>query len=91
MIEVVLFLLLVALQVVDTATTLIALDHGYKEANPLMNWAMKTFGEATTLVVSKLALLVAVFAAGYPKVVTVPLCVLYAGVVLWNTSRIKRG
>jgi len=85
-----LVLLLMALQVGDVLTTLKILQNG-RELNPLMNWLFIKLGMKEVL----LAKAVVVSCIGiwlwtvYP-IVLIPLCVLYIGVVGWNSYQILK-
>ena len=85
-------ILLSLLQVADAATTYRILNKGGREFNPVMNWLFKRFGMLNVLAVK----VILVSMAGvylyitYP-IALIPLCILYVGVVGWNSYQIYKG
>lgn len=84
-----LVILLALLQIGDLLTTEKILGAGGKELNPVMNYLFSKFGMHNVLVVKAVA--VSCFGIWvytiYPLVL-IPLCVLYLGVVGWNSYQI---
>jgi hypothetical protein len=85
-------ILLSLLQVADAATTYKILNNGGRELNPVMNWLFKRFGMLNVLVVK----VILVSAAGIYLYATYPLllillCLVYVGVVGWNSYQIYKG
>jgi hypothetical protein len=85
-------ILLSLLQVADAATTYKILNNGGRELNPVMDWLFKRFGMLNVLAVK----VVLVTIAGIYLYITfpvglIPLCILYVGVVGWNTYQIYKG
>ena len=81
-------ILLAFLQVGDVVTTEKILQNG-KELNPIMNWLFTKFGMHNVLVVKAVVVtsIGVMFAVTYP-VILIPLCVLYVGVVGWNSYQL---
>ena len=90
--NVILFLILCALQVADVRTTLTFLPLGGKELNPIARWLMEKFGVKPGLIGAKVAAM-AIILAGLdylPGWALLPACMVYVAVV-WNNLRlIKR-
>lgn len=85
-------ILLSLLQVADAATTYKIINRGGRELNPVMNWLFKRFGMLNVLAVK----VILVSMAGVYLYITfpvglIPLCILYVGVVGWNTYQIYKG
>lgn len=85
-------ILLSLLQVADAATTYKIINKGGRELNPVMNWLFKRFGMLNVLAVK----VILVSMAGVYLYITfpvglIPLCILYVGVVGWNTYQIYKG
>ena len=85
-------ILLSLLQVADAATTYRILNKGGRELNPVMDWLFKRFGMLNVLAVKVILVSMAgvylyiVFPVGL-----IPLCILYVGVVAWNSYQIYKG
>ena len=81
-------ILLAFLQVGDVVTTEKILQNG-RELNPIMNWLFTKFGMHNVLVVKAVVVtsIGVMFAVLYP-IVLIPLCVLYVGVVGWNSYQL---
>ena len=77
------------LQVADAALTYKVISAGGVELNPVMRWLFDRIGVIPGLVIAKVLItaLVVLFA---PWQVVAGLCVLYAGVVSWNTYQLYR-
>lgn len=85
-------ILLSLLQVADAATTYKIINKGGRELNPVMNWLFKRFGMLNVLAVK----VILVSMAGVYLYITfpvglIPLCILYVGVVGWNSYQIYKG
>jgi hypothetical protein len=85
-------ILLSLLQVADAATTYKILNKGGRELNPVMDKLFKRFGMLNVLVFK----VILVSMAGVYLYITfplalIPLCILYVGVVAWNTYQIYKG
>jgi hypothetical protein len=85
-------ILLSLLQVADAATTYKIINRGGRELNPVMNWLFKRFGMLNVLAVK----VILVSMAGVYLYITfpvglIPLCILYVGVVGWNSYQIYKG
>ena len=85
-------ILLSLLQVADAATTYRIINKGGRELNPVMNWLFKRFGMLNVLAVK----VILVSMAGVYLYITfpvglIPLCILYVGVVGWNSYQIYKG
>ena len=83
-----LLLIFAALQLADIATTLYVLRRGGKELNPVMLALFDMLGELPALLLTKAAIVGAVFAWGQAWIVY--FIALYVGVVAWNIYQIKR-
>lgn len=81
-------ILLALLQVGDVVTTERILKNG-RELNPIMAWLFTKFGMHNVLVVKAVVVtsIGVMFAVTYP-IVLIPLCVLYVGVVGWNSYQL---
>ena len=81
-------ILLAFLQVGDVVTTEKILQNG-RELNPVMNWLFTKFGMHNVLVVKAVVVtsIGVMLAVTYP-IVLIPLCVLYVGVVGWNSYQL---
>lgn len=88
-----LFGMFVVLSILDGITTYRALKRpGTREANPVMRWLFDHFGIHQTLIVSKLAAIVAVWTTMGPYSLWVLVCVntFYAAVVWRNHAKVGR-
>ena len=80
--------LLAFLQVGDVVTTEKILQNG-KELNPIMNWLFTKFGMHNVLVVKAVVVTsIGVMLSVLYPIVLIPLCVLYVGVVGWNSYQL---
>lgn len=84
-----LLLLFVILQIVDSLTTIHILKNG-KELNPVLAWLFDKIGIVTTLIIIKTLAILLVFAA-WNEYLTVAIDVWYLGVVGWNSHQIIKG
>lgn len=84
-----LLFLLIMLQIADAFTTVHILKNGGREANPFMNWLFQKYGTEVSLGVMKL-LVVGAVAAAWNETLAFWICVLYIGVVGWNTYQIVK-
>ena len=81
-------LLLAILQIADVVTTEKILQNG-RELNPVMNWLFTKFGMHNVLVVKAVVVTsIGVMLADLYPIVLIPLCVLYVGVVGWNSYQL---
>jgi hypothetical protein len=81
--------LLALLQVGDVLTTLKILGNGGTELNPVMNWLFTKFGIHFVLVAKAIAVSsIGVMFYQLMPVVLIPVCLLYTGVVGWNTYQL---
>ena len=81
-------ILLAFLQVGDVVTTEKILQNG-KELNPIMNWLFTKFGMHNVLVVKAVVVTsIGVMLSVLYPIVLIPLCVLYVGVVGWNSYQL---
>jgi len=86
-----LVILLGFLQIGDLITTEKILQNG-KEINPVMNWLFNRFGMHHVLVVKVIiVILIGIGLLQIYPIVLIPLCVLYTGVVSWNSYQIFKG
>lgn len=76
-------LIFAALQVADSVLTVLVINGGGREMNPVMRWLMERFGMIPALAVFKGAVIAYLAWAAIPAL-TIGGCVLYAGVVAWN-------
>ena len=76
-------LIFAALQVADSVLTVLVINGGGRELNPVMRWLMDRLGVAPALAVAKAAAIAYLAWADIPAL-TIGACVLYAGVVAWN-------
>lgn len=82
--------LLAILQIGDVITTEKILKNG-KELNPIMNWLFTKFGMHDVLVVKAVVVTgIGVMLWKLYPIVLIPLCMLYIGVVSWNTYQIVK-
>lgn len=83
-----LLLLLIALQIIDAATTLYGLrSDGAHESNPLMRSLFDRFGDAPVLLITKLAMILAFVIysdAPHIQALLIAANVLYAGIIVNN-------
>ena len=83
-------ILLALLQVGDVVTTERILKNG-KELNPIMVWLFVKFGMHNVLVIKAFVVTcIGVWLAVTLPIVLIPLCVLYVGVVGWNSYQIYK-
>ncbi len=81
-------LLLAILQIGDVLTTEKILQNG-RELNPVMNWLFTKFGMHNVLVVKAVVVTsIGVMLSVLYPIVLIPLCVLYVGVVGWNSYQL---
>jgi hypothetical protein len=84
-------ILLSLLQVADAATTYKILNNGGRELNPVMDWLFKRFGMLNVLAVKVVLVTIAgIYLYVTFPVALIPLCILYVGVVAWNTYQIYK-
>ena len=84
-----LLFLLTALQVADAFLTVKILKGGGQELNPVMRWAMGKLGVVNALAALKTPFVLLV-AAVWNETLTFWVCVLYIGVVGWNTYQVLK-
>lgn len=85
--------LLIALQVADIITTIIALRGPAHEANPIVAWFIAKIGLVPGLIVTK-GLAIAFFwyfQAQIPEVVFMLLCAFYVYIIYHNVQTIQKG
>jgi hypothetical protein len=89
MINLFLLVFLVLLQIGDVVTTKIILDGGGREVNGVMRYFFNKYGVDNSLV-GKVVVVVALgfFSLKYAPLALIPMCVVYVGVVGWNTYQI---
>jgi len=89
MINLFLLVFLVLLQIGDVITTKIILDGGGREVNGVMRYFFNKYGVDNGLV-GKVVVVVAlgIFSLKYAPLALIPMCVIYVGVVGWNTYQI---
>jgi hypothetical protein len=75
--------ILAVLNILDAILTLKILDKGGSELNPLLATLMARVGVLPVLVISKVALILVIYAIGYEPL-TWGCCVGYAGLCVWN-------
>ena len=81
-------ILLAILQIGDVLTTEKILQNG-RELNPVMNWLFTKFGMHNVLVVKAVVVTsIGVMLAVLYPIALIPLCVLYVGVVGWNSYQL---
>lgn len=85
-----LFYLLIALQVVDLVTTLLAFKRGAVEANPLLAFLQRIFGRDGAIVVAKIGVVCVLAYTDLPVLGLAALCALYLVVVEQNIALIRR-
>jgi len=84
-------ILLAFLQVGDVLTTMKILGNGGKELNPVMNWLFTKFGVHNALVVKAVVVTcIGVMFYMLMPIILIPVCLLYIGVVGWNTYQIYK-
>ena len=84
-----LLFLLTALQVADAFLTVKILKGGGQELNPVMRWVMSKLGVVNALAAVKTPFVLLV-AAVWNETLTFWVCVLYIGVVGWNTYQVLK-
>ena len=84
-----LLFLLIALQVADAFLTVKILKDGGQELNPVMRWVMGKLGVVNALAAVKTPFVLLV-AAVWNETLTFWVCVLYIGVVGWNTYQVLK-
>lgn len=72
-----------ALQVADSALTVLVINGGGRELNPIIRWLMDKLGMIPALAVTK-AFLIAYLAWASIPALTIGACAVYAAVVAWN-------
>lgn len=89
MINILLLIFLVLLQIGDVATTKIVLSRGGREVNGVIRYFFNKFGVDNSLVVKVVVVSACGFLAlKYFPYMLIPFCLLYVGVVGWNTYQI---
>ena len=81
--------ILALLNAIDAILTLRVLEKGGREMNPLLAPLMKRFGALPVLIVSKVALIVIVYAFS-SEPLTWGLCVGYALLCAWNFRELRK-
>lgn len=76
-------LIFAALQVADSVLTVLVINGGGRELNPVMRWLMERLGMIPALAVFK-ALAIAYLAWVNIPALTIGACVVYVAVVAWN-------
>lgn len=84
-----LLFLLTALQVADAFLTVKILKGGGQELNPVMRWVMGKLGVVGAMAAVKTPFVLLV-AAVWNENLTFWVCVLYIGVVGWNTYQVLK-
>ena len=84
-----LLFLLIALQVADAFLTVKILKDGGQELNPVMRWVMGKLGVVGAMAAVKTPFVLLV-AAVWTETLTFWVCVLYIGVVGWNTYQVLK-
>ena len=77
------------LQVADVVTTTKILNNGGKELNPIMNWLFIKFGMHNVLVIKAIVCIcIGIMFYVHMPVILIPVCLVYVGVVGWNSYQI---
>lgn len=84
-----LFVVFVLLQIADVASTMIALNMGAREANPVMRWLFEKIGVNPALYTVKVSgiVLLWVYGMGLPVIVWLIMVGVYVAVV-YNNARV---
>lgn len=87
-----LFVLIVALNVIDTVLTYLILKDGGKEHNPILKHLFKRFNKLLGMIVIKAAGLTAIWfmLPVAPLLIIQILAMVFVCIVLWNLSQLKR-
>ena len=90
-INLILVILIGALQIGDVLTTEKILGSGGKELNPVMNWLFTKFGMHNVLVTKAVLITtLAIVADAVAPDALIPMAVIYVGVVGWNLYQIGK-
>jgi len=90
-INLLLVILIGALQIGDVLTTEKILGNGGKELNPVMNWLFTEFGMHNVLLTKAVLITsLAIILDTVAPVALIPIAVMYIGVVGWNLNQIRK-
>lgn len=87
-----LFILIVALNIIDTVLTYLILKDGGKEHNPILKHLFKRLNKLLVMIIIKALGLTAIWfmLPGAPLLVIQILAMVFVCIVLWNLSQLKR-